>query len=97
MGIIVEEEATEEATMVAAVAAAMVAKEAKEEEILMVAKVARMISIQTSIAQYMADKDMTQSTAVKLHMTKSKKKKAAMDLESQIGHINQALNVTQCP
>ena len=76
--------------------AVVLAKEAKEEAILMVAKVARTTSIQTSIAQYMADKDMMQSTVAKLQ-AKEKKKKAAMDLESQIGHINQALNVTQCP
>ena len=92
MGIIVEEEAIEEAAVVAAV----VAKEAKEEAILVVAKVAKATSIQTSIVRYMADKDMTQSTVAKLQ-AKEKKKKAEMDLESQIGHINQALNVTQCP
>ena len=91
MGIIVEE-----ATVAEAVVAAVVAKEAKEESILVVAKVTRTTSIQTSIAQYMADKDMTQSTVTKLQ-AKEKKKKAAMDLESQIGHINQALNITKCP
>jgi len=96
VGIIVEEEAIEEAAVATAVVAAMLAKEAKEEAILVVAKVARTTSIQTSIARYMADKDMTQSTVAKLQ-AKEKKKKAAMDLESQIGHINQALNVTKCP
>ena len=56
-----------------------------------------LISIQASIVLSMKDKGMMQSTAKKLHMTKSKKNKAEMDLNSQIGHINQALNATKCP
>ena len=51
--------------------------------------------IRTSTVLYMKDKGMMQNTAVKRHMTKSKKNKAAMDLSSQIGHINQALNATK--
>ena len=53
--------------------------------------------IQTSTVRCMQDKDMMWSTAIKLHMTKSKKNKAAMDLNSQIGHINQDLKATKYP
>ena len=93
MAIIVEEEAivavveTEEANVVARKAATLVVARKATKGIL--------ILIQTSAVRCMKDKSMMWSTAVKLHMTKSKKNKAAMDLNSQIGHINQALNATK--
>src|SRR5437762_10806961 len=95
MTIIVEEEAiegaveTEEVNMVTRKAATLVVARKTTKGILTL--------IQTSTVRCMQDKDMMWSTAIKLHMTKSKKNKAAMDLSSQIGHINQTLNATKCP
>ena len=95
MAITVEEEAitvvveTKEANMVARKAATLVVARKTTKGILTL--------IQTSTVRCMQDKDMMWSTAIKLHMTKSKKNKAAMDLKSQIAHINQALNTTKCP
>ena len=95
MAITVEEEAitvvveTKEANMVARKAAILAVARKVTRGIL--------ISIQASIVLSMKDKGIMQITAEKLHMTKSKKNKAEMDLNSQIGHINQALNATKCP
>ena len=95
MAIIMEEEAivvvveTEEVNVVARKAATLVVARKTTKGILTL--------IQTSTVQCMKDKGMTWSTAVKLHMTKSEKNKAAMDLNSQIAHINQTSNATKCP
>ncbi len=99
VAITVEEEAIAAVTE-AEVETVVAIVEARKAAILVVArKVTRgiLISIQASIVLSMKDEGMMQSTAEKLHMTKSKKNKAEMDLNSQIGHINQALNATKCP
>ena len=85
MTIIVEEEAI--TAVVETEVANMVARKATASKGIL-------ILIRTSTVLYMKDKGMMQSTIIKWHMTKIKKNKVAMDLNSQIGHINQTLNAT---